>query len=337
MLGRGPILLCVALHIGCAVDPEDDELLDDDWINIDGKGDVYGTDDRKERYQFSTTSITRKVALSSGMVAYKGLLKQQPDGNYALFEPRTLAQTGVCANERFANQPEVGHCSATLIASDLVVTSGHCLMNSWGTLATAQQTCANIRVVFDFAYDTAPTNPLGALRVLPKSDVYDCVQVLDAANPNSGELPKHDYAILKLDRPVTGRTPVPVYGGTGLASGARAIQIGHPSGLPQKIAPAVVREKLDPHRYQAYRYESDILGGNSGGGVFTVNGTLFGVPTRYSGKNYVLDTSVWPDCYRVAVCGVNATCTIPPGAYDTAAMLKRIPSTVKSRLTVKTL
>jgi hypothetical protein len=106
--------------------------------------------------------------------------------------------------------------------------------------------------------------------------------------------------------------------------------------LPQKLAPAMVRGRLDPSRYAAYEYESDILGGNSGGGVFTTNGTLFGIPTRYSGETYVLDTSASPECFRTAVCGENAECPLLPGAYDTATMLDRIPDELKQRFTIAT-
>jgi len=336
MLGKA-LMLCTLVHVvaqtGCAVEPAPDV---DQEEAAGGKGDVYGTDDRKERYQFASATLEHRLAMSSAMVAMRGLIKERPDGDYQLFEPRTLAQTGVCADERFANQPEVGFCSATLIAPDLVVTSGHCMMNSFGSLATAQLKCEDIYLVFDFAYDSRPSAPLDALRVLSKDNVFRCVEVLAAENPDSGMLPKQDYAILQLDRPVDGRAPLPVYGGSDLAVGARAIQIGHPSGLPQKIAPATVRHRLDTSRYAPYEYVSDLLGGNSGGRLFTSSGTLFGTPTRYSGQNYVLDTSASPECYRTAVCGDNAECTIAPGAYDTATMLDRIPADVRQRLRVAT-
>lgn len=336
MLGKASLVLCIAMHIGCvepAAEMEDDVVTEGDGdADGDGKADVYGTDDRKDRYQYASTSLARRLAKSSAMLAYRYLVRPRTDGNYELFEPRTLAQTGVCADERFANQPEVGFCSATLIAPDLVVTSGHCMMNSFGSLATAKLKCADLVLVFDFAYDTAPTNPLGALRVLPGGDVYKCVDVLAVEHPDL-TVPKHDYAILKLDRPVTDRLPLPVYGGADLPSYTAAIQVGHPSGLPQKIAPASTRARIDATRY---RYRADVLGGNSGGGVFTTYGTLFGIPTRYSGQNYVLDTSTTPECYRTAVCGVNAECPVTPGVYDTAAMLKRLPTEIKSRLSIKT-
>jgi hypothetical protein len=223
MLGKGSVALFIALYAGCAVDAETE--LDQDPAG-DGKGDVYGTDDRKERYQFATTSLTHRLARSSAMLAMRGLVKPRPDGNYELFEPRTLAQTGVCADERFAQQPEVGYCSATLVAPDLVVTSGHCVMNAISGLGGAQHKCESTYIVFDFAYDTRPTDPVAALRVLPKDDVYQCAEVLAAESPDSGGLPKQDYAILRLDRPVQGRAAVPVYGGDDLATGSRGIQIG---------------------------------------------------------------------------------------------------------------
>lgn len=335
MLGRSAVALFIVVYTGCAVDP--DEEIDQDPADVDGKGDVYGSDDRKERYQFlPTTTLRYRLARSSGMLALRGLVNPRPDGNYQLFEPRTLAQTGVCADERFANQPEVGYCSATLIAPDLVVTSGHCMMNTISGFTGAQHKCEATYMVFDFAYEFArPSDPVGVLRVLPRGDVFQCVEVLAAEIPEDG-LPKQDYAILRLDRPVPNRTPVAVYDGPDIAYGALGIQIGHPSGLPQKITPARIYEHLDPTSYSAYRYRADILGGNSGGGVFTTSGALVGIPTRYSGKNYVLDTTASPECYRTAVCGVNTECPIPPGAYDTAAMLERLSDDIKDQLRIST-
>jgi len=333
VLGKALLLSSFALLIGCAADPSPEITQEP---STDGKGDVYGTDDRKERYQFADASVEHRLAMSSAMVTLKGLLTERTDGDFDLYEPRTLAQTGVCSDERFASQPVVGYCSATLVAPDIVVTSGHCMTGASGGLYGAQLKCEDIYLVFDFAYDARPSNALAALRVVSHDNVYRCVEALAAEHPDSGVLPKQDYAILRLDRPVSGRAPIPVYDGARLPVGTKAIQIGHPSGLPQKLAPASVRAPLDPTRYAAYGYVSDILGGNSGGGVFTTKGTLFGIPTRYSGENYVVDTSEPNECLRTAVCGVNAECPLLPGAYETAAMLDRIPDDVRSLLTIKT-
>jgi hypothetical protein len=335
MLGRCSAALFVVLYAACAVPPADE--VDDDPAGGDGKADVYGSDDRMERYQFLPTSTLRyRLARSSGMLAMRGLVNPRADGDYELFEPRTLAQTGVCSDERFADQPEVGYCSATLVAPDLVVTSGHCMKNVISGLTGAQHKCESTYMVFDFAYEfSRPSDPVGVLRKLPAGDVFQCVEVLAAEIPEDG-LPKQDYALLRLDRPVPNRAPVPVYDGPDLDDGAGGIQIGHPSGLPQKIAPARIYEHLDPTRYAAYRYRADILGGNSGGGVFTTHGTLFGIPTLYSGQNYVVDTTAPGECLRTAVCGVNTECPTPPGAYDTASMLDRLPDDLKQQLTIDT-
>jgi hypothetical protein len=57
-----------------------------------------------------------------------------------------------------------------------------------------------------------------------------------------------------------------------------------------------------------------------------------GIPTVYSGQNYVLRAD--GACYVTAVCGDNAECPLPPGAYNTSWMLQRIPAALAQRFTI---
>jgi V8-like Glu-specific endopeptidase len=324
----------IVVHIGCAAEPSSPDY---DPTSGGGKGDVWGNDDRKERYELDPKGVAYQLALSSAMVTDSDHVTQYPDGHFELSPPDRLAAVhDLCPGERFARQPSVGFCSATLIAPNLVVTSGHCLMRAGEGVSTAQSRCQTTRFAFNFAYD-APTPDQDLIRAVfnLEQDVYSCKNVLAIESPyTTTPTGTHDYAVVELDRPVDGHSPIPIANWIPKL-GEPVVQIGHPSGIPQKISSDVVLEPFDRETYKtAFTYHGDLLGGDSGGGVFTESrgGVLMGIPTVYSGQDYVLRAD--GSCYETAVCGTNADCPLPPGAYSTSWMLRRIPTDLAQRLTI---
>jgi V8-like Glu-specific endopeptidase len=325
----------ILVHIGCVSEPAEPDY---DPSGGGGKGDVWGDDDRKERYELDRNGVAYQLALSSAMVADSSQIAQYPaDGHFELIPPNRLAAVhDLCPGERFARQPSVGFCSATLVAPNLVVTSGHCLMRNGEDMSSAQSRCNTTMFAFNFAYDE-PTADQDLIRAVfnLEHDVYSCKSVLAIESPyTSTATGTHDYAIVELDRPVVGHTPIPV-ANVLPSPGDPVVQIGHPSGIPQKISSDAVGEPFDRETYKtAFTYHGDLLGGDSGGGVFSESdgGVLMGIPTVYSGQDYVLDPA--RGCYVTAVCGSNAECPLPPGAYSTKWMLQQIPSQLAQRLTI---
>ena len=179
---------------------------------------IYEADDRRDAYDFPANSQTLKTSRAVGALVSQDKVVQHSDGHVELLGEPLREALNVCLDEKFAEQPSVAHCSATLVASDLVLTAGHCISES---------SCADTRIVFGFEQASDDT-----LAPLAGDDVYACGEVL-SRRLEGGD----DFAWLRLDRPVVGRLPAVLKTGPlPLESGSEVWIAGHPSGLPLKIA-----------------------------------------------------------------------------------------------------
>lgn len=129
----------------------------------------------------------------------------------------------LCASEVFRGQPRAGYCSAFLVGPDLVATAGHCMLN--------QAQCEDARLVFGY---TADARGEDVRTRVPASEVYSCVALVEHKFEGATAL-DDDWALFRLDRPVTGRTPLPVRRAGVVANEAELVMAGHPLGLPLKV------------------------------------------------------------------------------------------------------
>ncbi|MEZ0392803.1 MAG: trypsin-like peptidase domain-containing protein [Pseudobdellovibrionaceae bacterium] len=243
---RGHILLLVALLVSCAKKPASEPKSKEIEKQIDAQL-IYGDDHRLENYQASEayrTLAASTVALvkSSGLVARSG--------GYQLFGSNYGDSYHLCPSEPYREQTSGAFCSGSLVGPDLVMTAGHCV--------TSASDCADVRLVFDFAVHSASS---GEQRNFTQDEVYRCQQILARQQTSDGA----DYAILRLDRKVAGRSPLKVRR-RGVASvGDPLVVIGHPAGIPQKIAGGASVRSVSSQHFVA---NLDTYGGNSGSSVF---------------------------------------------------------------------
>ena len=234
---------------------------------------IYGDDNRLDYYQASPAM--RKLADSVVSLWPSAQLLSSGSG-YKLATIGFGDALNLCPGEQFREQPIGAFCSGTLVGEDIIMTAGHCI--------TDETKCADTKFVFGFNIDAEG----GKARTSVESkDVYGCKKIIKrdldkeypgifgfALNIIKALLNKAgpDYALVQLDRKVTDRAPLEINRKRNLKEGAPIFVIGHPVGLPVKIAgDAKVRDK--GHRAW-FSTDLDTFGGNSGSAVFNANTNL---------------------------------------------------------------
>jgi V8-like Glu-specific endopeptidase len=223
---------------------------------------IYGTDDRQDLYQVQDTRV-QNIARSTVALMKKTTVKMNAlSKNARLVAAKFADAMQLCDDEPFREQLSAGFCSGSLVGPDLVLTAGHCARN--------QKACDDMKIVFDFAVQNAPSrftnrwagaNAAGITEV-PKNSVYGCKQIMGRKEEMSGA----DWAVIKLDRPVTDRPYLHVRRQGGIAAKDGVTVIGYPSGIPLKVAGNSSVRRVTTDGY--FVTDLDTYGGNSGSAVF---------------------------------------------------------------------
>eukprot|EP00300_Choanocystis_sp_HF-7_P039874 c6221_g1_i1.p1 GENE.c6221_g1_i1~~c6221_g1_i1.p1 ORF type:complete len:393 (-),score=86.46 c6221_g1_i1:270-1448(-) len=248
---------------------------------------VYGQDNRREVCEVLNDPVVPRLVPAIAAFINSASLVRNFNGryNYFLTTGATLAtQENLCPGQRFAQQFTKASCSATLIAPDRVITAGHCM---------DERKCRDRRVVFDFYLG----GPNCVMPDITDEDVYRCKRFKLIHTSTI------DYAVVFLDRPVVGRTPVPVQSSRApVHRGQQLILIGFPNGIPAKVDQGGV--VLDPRQFQLdfFYATTDTFTGNSGSGVFDTAGTMVGLLVRGA-----RDYDRRGNCNVVHVIGCNGT------------------------------
>ncbi len=229
---------------------------------------IYGDDNRRDVFESSDSIL---VELSRSTAAMIGPENLRLGATEAVVSASTLQARGICATERFARQISAASCSGFLVSPTVLVTAGHCIQD--------QSDCTRNRWVFDYRVDSADQ---GAVTV-PLSSVYLCKRIISRA---LDEDTKEDFAVIELDRRVQDRPALAFRRHGQITPGTAVAVIGHPTGLPTKIADGATVREVNSKFFVA---GLDTYGGNSGSAVFNHHtDEVEGILVR--GENdYVLD------------------------------------------------
>lgn len=177
---------------------------------------IYGSDNRQD--WFSAPGQTKDY-WAKATLALMGRGSMVKDGEeYVVASTSYEDMVGLCPGSRFGKQPSAAYCSGFLVAPDLVVTAGHCIRSTTH--------CRSIDFVFDFAKTEIDQSEYR----IPSSSVYACSEVISRSTGAT------DFAVVRLDRPVTDRVPLNLRRQGTLTVGEQLMLIGHPMGIPSKIA-----------------------------------------------------------------------------------------------------
>lgn len=244
-----------------------------------GRKTIYGEDDRHDLYE---ESDPRWRAAARAVVALVSREDLTPvDGSAWTLPDESLGEIEeLCPEERFRDQPSPAWCSGFLVAPDVVATAGHCI--------ETDADCEDVAFVFDFHMADAATPRLR----FDESQIYHPTGLIGHELDDFGP----DWALVRLDRPVLDREPLRVRRAGEVADDQSLVMIGHPSGLPLKVAGgARVRDNVFPTYFTT---NLDALGGNSGSAVLNADtGGVEGILVR-GDEDYWLDG----DCYASVEC-----------------------------------
>ncbi|MEK7703843.1 MAG: serine protease [Myxococcota bacterium] len=227
---------------------EAQEQADKSAPTADGSGRqevIYGDDNRKDLHAVKDP-VDKKLAASTAGLFRSGDVKM--NGNTA--ELSTDAYS-VCKKEAFSEQATGAFCSASLVGDDLMMTAGHCI---------SPGDEGKVKFVFGFGIEQqggkTPTS-------VPASQVYTAAKVLHSVIDESTGT---DYALVRLDRKVQGRAVLAIDKTGDAKQGDPMTVIGHPAGLPTKVADGAKVRDASPKGY--FVTNLDTYGGNSGSAVF---------------------------------------------------------------------
>ncbi len=268
---------------------------------------IYGDDNRKDLHENVSQKHLDWARATAAMVDGDSLEKIPGTDEYSVGED--ILKDNVCADEKFVEQPTLANCSGFLVGENLLVTAGHCI--------TDKDDCNSYKWIFD--YSTDPET--GKIRKIVDKNIYSCKRIVsrelvsrdrimlrrgksvskEALTPFADEEKGVDFALIELDRKVKKRTPLKfrkkarggLFGNKTLKKGMKLVMIGHPSGLPTKVAAGAEVMKIEKGYFIA---NLDAFGGNSGSAVINDNtGEVEGILVR-GRDDYDYDYA--GDCYK---------------------------------------
>lgn len=276
-------VIALVFWLASCQESSEEQASEEGWSTaFPGKADVYGEDSRKELYDPRVSEIIQKLSQAVSMV-YNTTTLNSVDDDFIFFSQATMSDhyqrdhgVPLCEDEPFSRQIAPGFCTAFLITPTLMATAGHCV--------NGHTRCEQMGFIFEYAKDSPNEDPVSA----PLRHNYRCEAIVGRLyNPfeepemiSNGEY-WQDWAVLKLDRPVTDREPVKFMEGEPLTLGAPLTVLGHPSGLPMKVTEGRV---ITDDKVRYFNTTLDIYQGNSGSPAFDAyTGDVHGIVIRGSG------------------------------------------------------
>lgn len=238
---------------------------------------IYGEDNRKEIHQVD--SYWQKKADSTVALFFSSDVEDLKNGRYKLKGDNYGSSQNLCMDEPYREQMSGAFCSGSLVAPNIIMTAGHCVRTDSG--------CGRTKFIFGFGYKVIGQD----LSTVPALEVYSCKKLIVSKLENAGA----DFALVELDRAVIGHDALEVRREGEITVGQTLTVIGHPAGIPTKVADGARVRSLEKGFFVA---NLDTYGGNSGSAVINdQTGLVEGILVRGE-KDFVFSGG----CYKSNVC-----------------------------------
>ncbi len=222
---------------------------------------IYGDDNRVDLKSIQDENIKSLSKAIAGRL-FKHSYTEKANNKFIeidtilkLSDPMSM---NVCKEQKFADQITVVDCTGFLVGEDLLVTAGHCAVPFGSTVEDdITDDCLAFEWLFDFNEDVD-----GSLdpKNVDRDKIYGCEKVVYAKYEEDD-----DFALIKLDRKVSDRTPLKMKTNGAPEIGDELFVMGHPSGLPLKYADGAKVFSVEENYFST---NLDTFGGNSGSPVF---------------------------------------------------------------------
>ncbi len=258
-------------------------------INAEENKSIYGADNRRLVRTLEPNNqkdeILKKYSLSilAQIPSYRINVNKQND--QMTIETKSLKEgLKFCPEESFSDEPIVSSCTAFLVAPNLILTAGHCVKDKFD--------CKKQTWVIDYenAFDSTFQN--GEIS-FPKEKTFQCAELISKI-----ENTKVDYALIKIDRPISDRPILKIRSSGKTESDEKLIIFGHPLGMPLIVADQIfIRDNSMDY---IFKTNADAFSGNSGSPLIgEKSGLVEGILIR-GDEDFYLDKKF--NCHRSYQC-----------------------------------
>jgi V8-like Glu-specific endopeptidase len=251
---------------------------------------IFGADDRAPVRPFTEMHpIAQATAISvlSSNIEADGL------DTYKLDAP--LLKGGLCRDQKFLDKPSLSYsCTGFLVGPDLLATAGHCMVNTGEAREETGMHCEIYGWLFDYQEQGSQKTKVSGI---PAHRYYRCKRIVYAVKDE--KFPFRDYALVQLDRPVTGRKPLAL-ASTEPEAGDALKMVGYPLGMPV-MATGNGKVLAKAPGTQSFVSDLDSMDGNSGAVVLSAKNEVVGILVGGTPGSMLVRDSL-KDCSRVNKC-----------------------------------
>jgi hypothetical protein len=274
---------------------------------VDREKAIYGANRQKDYFEIQDPDILKVANSVAAIIGEVDLVRSGAGFQISRTCPTLRIKYNLCSNESYVDQQVPSLCTAFVVAPDVIATAGHCV-----------RLLGSSRIVFGFRNEKK-SGQVQIPAIIPASEVYRSGQILAQKYDPAGA----DYALVRVDRPMAGHLPLKLHTDGDVAQGTFVYVLGHPSGLPEKLADGAIVNNVVPNGY--FISNLDTFGGNSGSPVFNqANNTVEGILVR-GGRDY----GPSGNCYVSFICPV-----MPDGSKDcrgeSATLMSQLSDELKS-------